>query len=182
MLDELLSKKGELPQSVLDELKDMDTEQAMRYMQALLNSSDVQFNAFIETRKKLEEAASENSTKLMSAEVEEMKKLLEDKFGELPEDFFNLGDESASSFGDGFIKELNNVMQIVRDSIMAEMSSISAMVSVNSAKALGSTNNITTTNNATYTSNYTFNSSKQTTTEQLNAARAAATLDRLRNG
>lgn len=180
MLDELFQKRGDLPQSVLDEIKEMDTEQAMRYMSALINSSDPQFNAFVQARQKLEEAASENSTKLMSAEAEEMKRILEEKFGELPEDFFNLGDESATAFGDAFLVELEYVMQTVKETIMAQMSEISnaAVVSFSSATGSGATSVV----NNNYSSSYTFNSSKDTTTAQLNAARNAATLERLRGG
>ena len=178
MLDELFQKRGDIPQSVLDEIKEMDTEQAMRYMSALINSSDPQFNAFVQARQKLEEAASENSTKLMSAEAEEMKRILEEKFGELPEDFFNLGDESATAFGDAFLVELEYVMQTVKETIMAEMSEISnaAVASFSSATGSGATSVV----NNNYSSSYTFNSSKDTTTQQLAAARNAATLQRLR--
>ncbi len=175
MLDELFQKREDLPQSVIDEIKEMDTEQAMRYMQALLNSSDSQLDAFIQARKKLEETASENSTKLMSAEAEEMKQILEEKFGELPEDFFKLGDESAVAFGEAFLSELQTAMEIVRSTIMAEMSSIVPTFSFAAAGGAGGST-------TTYTNNFTFNASKDTTTQQLRAANDAATYERLRGG
>ncbi len=180
MLDELFAKRGDIPQSVLDEIKEMDTEQAMRYMQALLNSSDAQFDAFIQARQKLEEEASKNSTKIVSAEAEEMKRILEEKFGELPEDFFKLGDESATAFGEAFLTELEAAMRMVRNTIMAEMSAISNTAVLGFSSAGGSGASSIVHNN--YSSTYTFNSSRDTTTQQLNAARNAATLARLRGG
>ena len=180
MLDELFAKRGDIPQSVLDEIKEMDTEQAMRYMQALLNSSDAQFDAFVQARQKLEEEASKNSTKVMSAEAEEMKRIIEEKFGELPEDFFKLGDESATAFGQAFLNELQSAMEIVRSTIMAEMSEISNAAVFNFAANTGGGASSVVNNN--YKTSYTFNSSRDTTTQQLNAARNAATLARLRGG
>ncbi len=177
MLDELFSKRGNLPQSVLDEIKEMDTEQAMRYMQALLNSSDSQFDAFIKARQKLEEEASKNSAKVMSAEAEEMKRILEEKFGELPEDFFKLGDESATAFGEAFLNELQSAMEVVRSTIMAEMSSVTSAFSFAGAGGVGSS--MVNSNNTT---SYNFYSSRETTTQQLTAANNAATLSRLRGG
>ena len=180
MLDELFKKRGDIPQSVLDEIKDMDAEQAIRYMQALLNSSDSQFDAFIQARQKLEEEASKNSTKLVSAEAEEMKRILEEKFGELPEDFFKLGDESATAFGDAFLTKIESAMQMVRNTIMAEMSTISNAAVISFASGSGGGTSSIVNNN--YSSSYTFNSSRDTTTAQLKAARAAATLEKLRGG
>ena len=174
MFDRLLEKRGELPQSVLDELKAMDTEQAMRYMQALLNSSDSQYDAFIQARQKLEEEASKNSKKLMSSEMEQMKQILEDKFGELPEDFFKLGDESASAFGEAFLLELQSAMDTVRSTIMAEMSSFVPTFSFAAAGGSAGTTNIT-----NQVQNV-LNASKSTITEQLSAINRASTLDRLR--
>ncbi len=181
MLDELLQKRADIPQSVIDEIKGMDTEQAMKYMEALLNSSDSQFNAFIESRKKLEEAVSENSTKLMSSEMEEMKRILEEKFGELPEDFFDLGYESGSAFGEAFLAELDTAMDAIRNSIMSQMDAIATEANLKLRSSISAGGGIyTTTNN--YNSSYTIGSSKQTATEQLQAARNAATLERLRGG
>ena len=181
MLDELFQKRGDIPKSVLDEIKDMDTEQAMRYMSVLLNSSDSQFDAFIQARQKLEEEASKNSTKLVSAEAEEMKRILEEKFGELPEDFFGLGDESAEAFGDAFLMKIESAMQMVRDTIMGEMSEISNAAVFSFAKATGGGAGAIVTNN-NYKTSYTFNSSKDTTTAQIAAARNAAALERARGG
>lgn len=178
MLDELFEKRADLPQSIVNELKSMDTEQGMRYVEALLNSSEEQFNAALQVRQKLEEEAEKNSSKLMSAEAEEMKRILEEKFGELPEDFFNLGDESASAFGNGFLNQLKAAMEVVRATLTAEMSAISNAAVLGFTAAASGANSVVT-NNA-YNNTYTFNASKDTTTQQLNAARSAAVLERLR--
>lgn len=178
MLDELFQKRGDLPQSVLDEIKEMDTEQAMRYMSALLNSSDAQFDAFIQARQKLEEEASKNSTKLVSAEAEEMKRILEEKFGELPEDFFDLGDESAEAFGDAFLTKIESAMQIVRNTIMAEMSEISNAAVLSFSMGNGSAGGSTViTNNHNH--NISINSPKSTATENTRAWNDAMTYARL---
>ena len=175
LLDELFEKKGELPQSVLEELQEMDAEQGTKYLEALLNSSDTQFDAIMETRRKLDEQASENSKKLMSEEVEEMKRILEEKFGELPDDFFTLGSDSAAAFGNGFLQELKTAMETLKSTVAQQMSTI--MPSISYAVSGGSGG---ITKSTTYTNNYTFNASKDTTTQQLNAAKNAATLSRLR--
>ncbi len=181
MLDELGEARADLPETVYAELAEMDIDQAMKYVEALLNATEHQYNAFLENRALNEELAHQNSSKLLSAEAEGMKRILEEKFGELPEDFFDLGDESATAFGDAFLAELEHVMQTVKATVMAEMSKITnaAVVSFSSGIGGGATS---ITNNNNYSSSYTFNSSQDTTTAQLQAARDAATIERLRGG
>lgn len=177
LLDELFAKRGELPEDVLNQLSTMSTEDGIKYVESMLKASDSEWDEYVSAFLQREGIAEKISNQLVSSELDEAKKKLEEKFGEVPEDFFGIGEDSASYFGEGFMSKLEGLMQQVRDRIMSEMNAM-IPASISYAGAGGVGGNI----NNTYTNNYTFNSSKDTTTQQLRAANDAATMTRLRGG
>ena len=176
MLEQLYEKRADLPAKVTEALQGMDLDEGMKYVTAMLKATDDEFNEYIDDLKRNEELTGKVSTRLISEEYEEAKRILEEKFGELPEDFFGVGGESAENFGEGFRQKISEVAAMMREAVMAEMSAmVPASVVYGATGAMGSTTN-------TYTNNYTFNSSRDTTTQQLKAASDASTMARLRGG
>ena len=178
LLDDLFTKRPDLPNSVLSELQGMDIDQGIKYVEALLRATDTQWDSFLKSRRLEKENAEKISSRLMSGEFDEAKKLLEEKFGQVPKDFFGIGADSAEYFGEGFITELGTIMQTVRNQINAELSSLSAgAIAFNSAGGDSSSVVNNNTNNATYI----IGSQKETVTEQLNAATRWDTLNKMRD-
>ena len=106
-------------------------------------------------------------------------KSLEESFRDIPESYYRLGEDTGIEFGKGFESRILDVMETVRQKMIASMSSIIAEVSsmaasIQSGGVGGGTK--------VYNTSYTFNSSKDTTTKQLAVAKAAATLQKLRGG
>ncbi len=106
-------------------------------------------------------------------------KLLKESFEYVPNSYFELGEGSADAFGQGFMGKIGVIMEEIRAKMCEAINSIgteiSAVVKSTAEAASGG-------DHRTYNNTYTFNASKDTTTEQLIAAKNAATLSRLRGG
>ncbi len=104
---------------------------------------------------------------------------LEESFDEIPEGYYHLGSRAADAFGNGFLDKIPQIMEDARSYMAAQMQSIADSISavMNTMIKSNASGSV-----ANYTNNFTFNASKDTTTEQLAAARNAATLSRLRGG
>lgn len=175
LLDELFAKRGELPEEALKQLSSMSVEDGANFARVMLNMSGKEWDAYVSSLLNREDIAGKIGSQLMTSEFEEAKKILEDKFGQVPEDFFGIGTESAEYFGEGFVQKLNAIIQSVRNTVMAEMNSMVPAAVAFSGVGASATGN-------TYTNSYNFYSSKDTTTQQLKAAVNASTLSRLRGG
>ena len=103
--------------------------------------------------------------------------ILTGHFENVPESYLELGKSAGSAFESGFLAEIPQLMENVRLQFASVVEGIAGQISAMLLPAMQAAN----TNN-TYTTTYNFNSSKQTTTEQLNSARAASALERLRGG
>lgn len=110
------------------------------------------------------------------ADGEDAIKLLQETFGELPEKYYALGQDSGESFINGFLEKLPRLINSIQDALQQSMSRISSRMLV-TAGVTASAGQVTT---KTYNSTYNFNTSRETTTQQLAAARNAAVLERLR--
>lgn len=107
----------------------------------------------------------------------EFAEILTGHFDAVPEDYLELGKSAGNAFGTGFLTEIPQLMENIRLQFSSVIEEIAGQISAALLPAMHMAN----TRN-TYTTTYNFNASKQTTTEQLNAARAASTLERLRGG
>ncbi len=106
-------------------------------------------------------------------------KSLEESFRVVPESYYRLGEDSGTEFGRGFESRIHEVMETVREKMIASMNSIIAEVS---SMASNIQTGAGTTGTKVYNTSYTFKSSKDTTTQQLATAKAPATLEKLRGG
>ena len=167
MLMRIKNKEG-VPQEFFEMLRSMPVSDAVSLSETLLSGSDEEFYAYIENWKKLNDTISSVTNGLLSDEINEML----DKFGnvgenlkndlkaalkELPDEFFKGGELSGEAFSSGFLSRLNRVTEKIND--IREQSS--GAVTYNN-------------------SSYNFYSSGESVTAQLEAARNAETINRLR--
>ena len=167
MLMRIKNKEG-VPQEFFEMLRSMPVSDAVSLSETLLSGSDEEFYAYIENWKKLNDTISNVTNGLLSDEINEML----DKFGnvgenlkndlkaalkELPDEFFKGGELSGEAFSSGFLSRLNRVTEKIND--IREQSS--GAVTYNN-------------------SSYNFYSSGESVTAQLEAARNAETINRLR--
>ena len=94
-------------------------------LELMKNATDEELQKFVSGWQENRNLTAEIAKESFSDETEELKSVLENTFGQVPEDFFNIGDESAEQFGEGFMQKLNEVWQEVRQAVFDSMSHIS---------------------------------------------------------
>lgn len=171
-----VKERAQIPEELFDELRSLDVESGLRFANALLDADDAEFSEYIEAYREhkseisrlAEELTEENTQKAISV----MKSKLEEVYGEIPDDFWQCGFESAQSFGDAFGEELEKILADIKKSVQSSMSEAIPTVSA----ATG------TQNTSSYTASYNFYGSGETVSAQLRAARSAAAVERMRGG
>lgn len=113
---------GDIPDLVASQLKDMSADDAIKYLTALLNSSDEEFAKQMEDINRNSELAEGISATLLGDEAEELKKSFEESFGTLPPEFFDFGTESGEEFGKGFEEALDDTLKGISLHIASELS------------------------------------------------------------
>ena len=169
-----VKERGNVPAEFFEVIRDMDMDEAMTFANLLLSASDAEFEEYIKDWTKQQETAARISKELFRDEAEELANNLTEQFEKTPEDFFEIGEESIKQFGEGFMENLQNVMDTVRAGIIASLSEIMPQGEMQidagmSGEGVISGGNV-----------YNFYSSRDTTTEQLRAAQNQAVLNRLR--
>ena len=148
-------------------------------LELMKNATDEELQKFVSGWQENRNLTAEIAKESFSDETEELKSVLENTFGQVPEDFFNIGDKSAEQFGEGFMQKLNEVWQEVRQAVFDSMSYISPAADY-IGKFTGSGQVIT---NRSYSPTYNIlPSAGESTQTQLAAIRNAETRERMRGG
>ncbi len=151
LIDQFSERNGGLSSFFAEELKSMSVSEGIEYLTLLLNSPDEDFNKYTEGWNRNDELAKETANKLMSSELSELKTAFEDEFGELPQDFFVIGEDSAAQFSDGFLSEFKAMWDTIQSELSASFSSVSAVIKADVSK--NSSSGPTIYDNRTYNSN-----------------------------
>ncbi len=174
LIDKLYQRRGtELPSEVIDNLQSMGIDEGITYIQTMLKASDEDFDKYISNLTKKEALAEEAAKKLTLRETENLRKELEKKFGQVPEDFFAIGEDSAKKYGEGFMQQLRDVLSQVKAEISASLSALMPTVNGPVYAGGGGTTNY-------YTNSFSVGTSKNTVQEQISAWDNATALARLR--
>ena len=125
LLDRLYEKREELPENLSDTLASMDVSDAILYLNELLGASDTEFEKYMADLEKNAQLTEKISGQVYSSEFEEFKSALEEEFGQLPEDFFEIGTESAEKYGEGFMDTLKIILDNAKVAISTTLSGLS---------------------------------------------------------
>ena len=199
-----LKNLGNIPNGVFDDISQMSVEEGLRAAQSILSAAPEARSRFIEgysAREKLADGISAQLNPILNRELlqeagiysaeafnsayfsrddgekTEFVKLLEQSFESVPESYRTLGGQSAGAFADGFSEALPDLMSKIRAALTEQMNSLASSLASGVKSSVMSTSSGSVTNNT-----FTFNSSRDTTTQQLRAAKHAAALKRLRGG
>ncbi|MBQ9757168.1 MAG: hypothetical protein IJW15_01965 [Clostridia bacterium] len=199
-----LKNLGDIPDGVFSDIANMDVSEAISAAGVILSASEETRKKFVEGYTKrnslAESIAAElngilNKEALSEAGIFSVEgfdggylkvdgqgenvfiKTLEENFDVVPESYYQLGLDSGEAFGNGLKTEISSVMVEIRSSMLLQMEEIV----LDMQKMMGEISGIST-NSTTYKTTYNFNASRDTTTQQLTAARNAAALERLRGG
>lgn len=130
LLDRVYEKRPDLPDNFTDFLADMDIDEAITYLSELLTATEAEFNKYMDDLEENQRLSEKVSSKVYSSEFKELAESLEAEFGQLPENFFEIGEESAEQYGEGFMNQIKNVFEDVKAKISAEMKSLSTQLAI----------------------------------------------------
>ena len=201
---EELQKLGGVPDNVFADIAKMDIEKGMAAVNAILIADEETRNRFFSgyaAHENLSESVAtdlfgvlyanelkkegiysiENFAEgyLKAEESEEFVNILKSSFDDVPQSYFTLGEEAGTAFGEGFLGKIPEIMGNARIYFAGEINKIAEQVSAAVRYAVEGAGEVV---NNSYSSTYNFNSSRDTTTQQLAAAKNAAALERLRGG
>lgn len=171
-----LKGKADIPQEFFAQLRDMDTAEGKKVTDALLAMSDDDFKAYLGSWQKYQDTAEDVSNSLLSDEFENLANEIAQKFGKVPEEFFDIGVDSAEQYGEGFMQQLGTELQSIRQKIASEWNSMSSGFVISVAGGGGGT---TINNNTNVTVNSNGNGSE---TAQTRAWSDAMIVTQLKNG
>lgn len=153
-------------QSYYDEMNKIEQQ----FLNNSLNNLENYKNGVIFDIYRVSDAVSQNTDALSMMLTETIR----NAFGNAAKDFFECGEKSGNSFGNGFKISIEKSMLDAVGSILNTMQNIAPVISSVNPGASGS--GVVNYNNPSYI----FYSSNQTVTEQLNEARKAAMISALR--
>ncbi len=197
-----LKNLGDVPQGVFSDIASMSVKSGIDALDAILAADEKtrgDFFAGFSRREALADSISADALDLLyeeklqkagllpSAEITAKKgavqadfaEMLKASFDEVPESYYTLGEDAGDAFGVGFVSRIPQLMEQVQSAFVSAINMLGSQLSLSLRQIVqGATQGVSN----TYHNTYTFNASKDTTTQQLNAARNAATLERLRGG
>ena len=141
-LNEVKKTRGEIPESALADLENMDVDDAITFLKTMVNASDAEWNNWVEGIEKNKQLAEEISANFYDEELkgnQELINKLVEQWGEIPEDFFAIGEDCASQYGDGFESVLGGILSELRAEIASSLSvgPSSALISVSAGTTGG---------------------------------------------
>ena len=161
---------GEFGQSLPADFWQFGEEAAANFAKSFVDKTNSQ-EAQTEIKAAGETAGSTFATGVSeSLSKETMKAELEKTFGTVPDSFFDLGEDSADSFGEGFTSRLKAIFTNMQNAVTSTMASMSPVL-VGGA-GVGSV--------STYNASYNFYGSGQTVSQQILAAEQHAEITRMR--
>lgn len=119
-----IKDRGELPTDFFRMIREMSVEDGMKFAKILLNSSDEDFDEYIRNWQEKQSAASEISKALYQDEAEALATEITGKFDAVENEFFGVGETSADLFEDGFLSQLNQVVENIKQAIVEKFSNL----------------------------------------------------------
>ena len=168
--------RGKLPKGFFDELRAMSIEDGTAFAEALLAADDETFAAYLKSWEAIRNTSEDISKNVFGDEFSELERKLTEQFGKLPEDFFNIGEDSAAQFGSGFMGKLDKLLAEAREKIQTGLALMAPVLSVEGGYAGGGAAQ----NNVNTTVTYNLTAAGSTVSEQLHAIRAAEQINKLR--
>lgn len=176
LLTDIREKRGDLPSEVQNTLKSLDVENGIIFAKEILNATDKEWDTYIKSFGEVAEKSARIASDLTQDDLETAMKLLGEKYKEIPEQFFSIGNSSAENFASAFLLSIDPLALMIKKKISDSM--LASVVYGPGIGADGRGFN----SGSTFNNSYNFYSSADTTTQQLNAAADKAVMDRLRGG
>lgn len=173
-----VKERGGVPDEFFSILRDMSIEEGTTFANALLEQSDSEFAAYIESWKQYRDNNKKRAELLYEDDVksvlESTNKQLMETFGEVPEGFWDFGTDAAENFGQAFLSKFEEWKTKIQTAINNAMADITPQLSfAGGGVALGS-------GSTTYNTTYQFASTNEPVSQQIMSAQAAEDRNRAR--
>ena len=116
-----LKQRGNIHDDFFDHLQTLDRGEGIKYMTALLNANDADYNKYVKYYTALNEKAQETATSSYEQKAKRLKELLIAEFSKTPEEMYNIGENSAKEFGEGFMNNIRESMSQVYDRVQSSL-------------------------------------------------------------
>ena len=127
------------PDELFDIIRDMSVEEGTAFAKALMGATDEDYAAYIADWQAKQNIADQIAREIIPVESNEIKdaitQSLEEAGYEVPEGFYDIGEQSAESLGNGFMGKLDSIFDSMTAAVNAKMQELSAMMTVNVAAA-----------------------------------------------
>lgn len=117
-----------VPAEFFEMIRDMSVEEGADYANALLNLSEKDFQKYIEDWQKKQEVSENISKNLYKDEADQLATEINDKFEEVEDEFFGVGENAADKFESGFLSELESVIANIKRTINGAFSGVAIPV------------------------------------------------------
>lgn len=126
-----------VPDEFFEMIRDMGVEEGAEYANALLKLSDKDFQEYVANWKKKQEVSQRISKELYKDEAAQLALEVNNKFDEVENEFFGVGENAADNFESGFLDELESVIRNIKDSINSAFSTVAVPISASSGGVAG---------------------------------------------
>ncbi len=163
----------EIPKELLTAIQELSIHDGIRFQEELLAMSPEARAKYLgdysEILKLSQEIADISYADETALALEEIERELAGWFGSIPEGFFAEGEFSAEAFGEGFIKKLGSLQEVLKEAVLS-------VVSIEERDTMSSTNETAGQTSVTYI----LNSAGETVAEQLRSAESHVAKIKLR--
>ncbi len=176
-----IQSQDDIPKGLFQAVREMSVKDAIQYQEALLAMDTDKRSAYIKDweaiRKLSQETAYVSYAEDIQGTLSRVEEELADWYGTIPAEFMQEGVLSAEAFGEGFVKKLSSMQEVLQGAIqslkVAEIFTAPSLV--DKMKSAG-------VQNIQNTMTYVLNSAGETVSQQLRSAQAHAEILRLREG
>ena len=119
-----VKERANVPKEFFNVLREMGIDEGLEYANALLQLSDEDFAEYIKDWEEKQKLSKDISKALYQEEAEQLATEIGDKFDEVEKEFFDVGENSADEFEDGFMEQLQTVIKNIKQTISSAFSGI----------------------------------------------------------
>lgn len=111
-----------LPYEFFEMARDMSMDEGMLFAETFINADPEDLKKYIADWRALQEEKERISAEFYETETDKLAASVLSEFGEIPDELYDTGTESAAEFGRGFKDELKRALADIKSQIQAEIS------------------------------------------------------------
>ena len=122
-----LEKRG-VSKEFFSEMRDLSVDDGLLFAEKLLSLSAEEYEEYMRQWEDKQNLSDVIAKELFGTDTDELRKQFEAEWGELPEGFFDIGEEAAQTFGEGFMEQLKTTFESAKNMIIEGFGNLSVNV------------------------------------------------------